>query len=82
MSDTYPEEVVADAMQPIIALEVPPVLRASIDRHGNYLMELVISLLDAGLDDRQVRSVIDEACLSYRDELITAIFELRGRHET
>lgn len=81
MSNTYPEEVIADAMQPIIALEVPPVLRESIQRHGNNLMELAISLLDAGMDEQHTRSVIDEACTSYRDELISAIFELRARHE-
>ncbi|MDB5658256.1 MAG: hypothetical protein JWS10_871 [Cypionkella sp.] len=81
MSETYPEEVVADAMEPIISLDVPLILQASIKRHGKNLMELATSLLDAGIDELHVRSVIGHACSSYRDELITAILRLGDRHE-
>ncbi|MGV8988818.1 MAG: hypothetical protein ACOH2H_21395 [Cypionkella sp.] len=82
MAETYPEEVVVDTMQLIVALDVPMVLRASIERQSRDLMELASGLLDAGLDEEQVRTVIDRAYSSYRDELTSAIIGLREHNET
>lgn len=81
MTDTNPQEVVAAAMQPLEEFEVPPALRTSIDRQGQTLLALAANLLRAGMDESQVRAVIDQACASYRDELIAAILALRERVE-
>ncbi|PZX47052.1 hypothetical protein LX76_04530 [Cereibacter changlensis] len=40
-------------------------------------MSLATSLLNSGMDEQQVRDVVDKACASYRDELIAAILALR-----
>lgn len=77
MIDDYPETVVAAAMQPVEDLDVPPALRASIERQSQALLGLASSLLQGGLDEQHVRSVVDQACASYREELIAAILALR-----
>ena len=81
MVGTVPENVVAAAMQPITDSHVPSVLRANIQRQSEKLMELAITLLDSGMDEHQVRSVVDHACSSYRDELTATILALRDHHE-
>jgi len=81
MAESYPEDIVTCAMQPIIDLDIPLVLRSSIERHGRDLMELAVGLLNAGMDEQHIRPVIKQACSSYRDELISAILGLRGHHE-
>ena len=81
MTDPCHEIVVADAMQPINDLDVPDVLRSSIERHTRNLLGLATSLLNAGMNEQEVRTVIGQATSSYRDELISAILELRERHE-
>lgn len=82
MAKTRPEALVAAAMQPVTVLEIPQVLQASIERQSRALMGLATSLLHAGMDDQQVRVVIDQAYTSYRDELTAAILALREHHET
>ena len=72
-----PEDVVVHAMQPIVSMEVPEVLRTSIERHARALMDLATGLLHAGLDEPDVASVIDRACSSFRAELISAIISLK-----
>jgi hypothetical protein len=64
-------------MQPMAEFDVPPVLRASIERQGQGLLALASSLLNSGMDEEHVRSVVAQACESYRDELISAILALR-----
>ncbi|AMY68784.1 hypothetical protein [Frigidibacter mobilis] len=81
MTSTDPQQVVAAAMQPLVEVDVPPALRASIERQGQTLLVLAVNLLHAGLDEQQVRSVVDQAFASYRDELIAAILALRARDE-
>ena len=82
MTGSCSEHVVADAMQPIIDLDVPSALRESIERQSRNLMALASSLLTAGMDEQRVRAVIGQACASYRDELITTILTLRERYES
>ena len=77
MTESYPQSVVADAMQPITALDVPLALRSSIERHGRNLMELASGLLQAGLDEQHIATVVTEVCSSYQNELIFAILGLR-----
>lgn len=81
MTEIHPAEVVAAAMQPFSEFDVPPALRASIERQGQILLQLTANLLRAGLEEQQVRSVVDQACSSYRDELIAAILALREHDE-
>ena len=78
MKKAFSEHDVADAMRPIIDLDVPSVLRESIERQSRNLMGLASSLLHAGMDEQRVRTIIDQACSSYRDELVAAILGLRG----
>ena len=82
MTENYSKHVVADAMQPIIDLDVPSALRESIERQSRNLMALASSLLTAGMDEQRVRTVIGQACASYRDELVTTILTLRERYES
>ncbi|MBC7737540.1 MAG: hypothetical protein H7245_10075 [Candidatus Saccharibacteria bacterium] len=81
MTESYPQIVVTDAMQPIIALDVPQALRSSIERHSRNLMELASGLLHAGLDELHIETVIKEACSSYQSELIFAIVGLKERDD-
>ncbi len=81
MVGTLPENVVAAVMQPITDSDVPPVLRANIERQSEKLMGLAITLLDSGMDEHQVRSIVDHACSSYRDELTATILALRDQNE-
>lgn len=81
MTKTLPQDVVSAAMQPLSDVEIPPALRASIDRQGQTLLALAVNLVNAGLDEQQVRSIVHQACVSYRDELIAAIMALRMRDE-
>ena len=74
---SHPENVVALAMQPITSMVVPDTLRASIERQGRNLMELAIGLLHAGMDEARVRTVINQASASYREELICTIISLK-----
>lgn len=64
-------------MQPLADFDVPLVLRASIERQGQGLLTLASSLLNSGMGEEHVRSVVEQACASYRDELISAILTLR-----
>lgn len=77
-----PEKIVADSMESISACDAPPALRASIERQSRSLMELASSLMHVGMDEQQVRSIVDRACASYRDELISTILTLKNNHET
>lgn len=81
MTEQHFEHVVADAMHPIIDLDVPSILKESIERQSRNLMGLASSLLHAGMDEQKVRAVIDQACSSYRDELVAAILGLREQYE-
>ncbi|MDR7127168.1 hypothetical protein [Pseudotabrizicola sp. 4114] len=81
MVETLSENVVAAAMQPITDSHVPTVLRANIQRQSEKLMGLAITLLESGMDEQQVRSIVDLACSSYRDELTATILALRDHHE-
>ena len=81
MVGSLPENVVAAAMQPIAEFDVPQVLRANIQRQSEKLMGLAIALLDSGMDESQVRSIVDHACASYRDELTATILALREQNE-
>ena len=81
MAETNFRVVVETAMQPLIGLEIPPVLRTSIERQSHSLMGLASSLLHSGMGEEQVRTIIGQACESYRDELISAILKLRGCYE-
>lgn len=74
---TDPQDVVNAALQPLAEIDVPPALRSSIERQGQGLLSLAASLLNGGMDEQQVRSVVDKACVSYRDELVAAILALR-----
>lgn len=77
MFKPLPQDVVDAAMQPLAEFDVPPVLQASIERQGQGLLTLASSLLNSGMDEEHVRSVVEQAFESYRDELITAILALR-----
>lgn len=77
MSRADPQEVVSAALKPLEGIDIPPALRSSIERQGRGLMSLATSLLNSGMDEQQVRDVVDKACASYRDELIAAILALR-----
>ena len=77
MTKPCPQKVVDAAMQPLAAFDVPPILQASIERQGQGLLTLATSLLNTGMDEEHVRSVVDQACASYRDELIATILALR-----
>ena len=77
MTKPLPQDAVDAAMQPMAEFDVPPVLRASIERQGQGLLALASSLLNSGMDEEHVRSVVAQACESYRDELISAILALR-----
>lgn len=81
MTETRPQEVVAAAMQPLEEFDVPPALRSSIERHGQALLALAVNLVRAGLDEQEVRTIVDQACASYRDELVEAILALRESDE-
>ena len=81
MSEINPEAVIAAAIKPISDLDIPPVLRASIERQSRSLMGLASSLLHAGMDEQGVRTIINQACCSYRDELVSAILALRENHD-
>lgn len=81
MTELSSQDLIDQAIKPITDLDVPPVLRASIERQSRNLMGLASSLLHAGMADDQVRAVIDQACCSYRDELVAAILGLREDHE-
>jgi hypothetical protein len=76
MTQSNPMTVVAAVMQPVADLDVPPVLRASIERQSQTLLGLASSLLQGGVDEKRVRSVVDQAFESYREELIAAILAL------
>lgn len=82
MTDIHPQRIVAATMQPMLDFDIPPVLRASIERQSMNLMGLASSLLHAGMAEQQVRTIIDEACSSYRDELVSTILALRENHES
>lgn len=82
MAQIDAENVVVAAMQPLADLDVPLVLRTSIERQSQNLLGLAATLLQTGMGEQQVRAVIDQACSSYRDELTSAILALRKRHET
>ncbi len=82
MPDGQAESVVMAVMQPLADIDVPLPLRASIERQSRTLMGLAAGLLHSGMDEGQVRLVIDQACASYRDELTSAILALRKRHDT
>lgn len=69
-------------MQLISDFDVPPVLRSNIERHSEKLMGLVATLLSAAVDEQQVRSRVDHACSSFRDDLTATILALRVRHES
>lgn len=81
MMEKHFEHVVGDAMQPINDLDVPSVLRESIERQSQTLMGLASNLMQAGMGEEVVRTVIGQACASYRDELVTAILALREQHD-
>jgi hypothetical protein len=81
MSEYYSKDLIADAIKPIRDLDVPLVLRSSIDRQSETLLGLASSLLHAGMNAEGVRDVIDKACCSYRDELVSAILFLRENHD-
>lgn len=81
MIGTLPEDVVAAVMQPITDSDVPAILRANIQRQSEKLMGLAITLLDCGMDEDQVRSIVGHACSSYRDELTATILALRDQNE-
>jgi hypothetical protein len=72
-----PEDVVLHAMRPIVSLEVPEVLRTNIERQARTLMELTTNLLYVGMDEHEVTCVINQACGSFRAELVSAIISLR-----
>lgn len=80
MADADPEIIVAAALQPMVEADIPPVLRASIERQIRSLVGLAASLLSSGIDEQTVRDVIEKASASYRDELIAATLELRKSH--
>ena len=82
MIEAYPAEVVAAGMQPIAAYDVPHQLCASVESQRQTLLGLASHLAKAGMDAHQVRSVIEQACSSYLDELACAIFVLRTNDET
>ena len=82
MAQIDAEHVVVAAMQPLVDLDVPLVLRTSIERQSQNLLGLAATLLQTGMGEQQVRAVIDQACSSYRDELTSAILALKKRHET
>ena len=77
MADAGPEGIVAALVRPIVDVDVPLVLRASIERQIRSLVGLAASLLSSGIDEQKVRDVIEKASASYRDELIAATLELR-----
>ena len=82
MANSNVENAIVTAMQPLVDLDVPPVLRSSIEHQSRILMGLATSLLQSGMAESQVRDVIDRACTLYRDELVSAILALRKYHET
>ncbi|KAA2315502.1 hypothetical protein DL237_02970 [Pseudooceanicola sediminis] len=79
MSHLDQGKTVERAMQPIADLDVPKRLRASVDKQNQILLDLAISLVQAGLPEDQVRSIIDAACASYRDELVSTIPAIRAQ---
>lgn len=80
--ETTSEDAVAAALEKTITFDVPSALRISIARQSRGLMSLATSLLQSGMDEQQVRTVLDRVCASYRDELISAILALRKSHES
>lgn len=81
MTQTSPHEVVEAAMQPLAEVDVPPPLRASIERQGQALLSLAVSLINNGMHEQEVRAIVDKVCTSYRDELVAAILALREGDE-
>lgn len=81
MAEITAEKLIAEAIKPISDLDVPHMLRDSIERQSRTLMCLASSLLHAGMSSDEVRGVIDQACCSYRDELVAAILTLREEHD-
>lgn len=68
------------AMKPIADMKVPESLRASVDKQNQILLDLALSMVNAGLSEQQVRSTIETACASYRDELITTVLAIRAQN--
>ncbi len=81
MTDATSKEIVEAVMKPRPDVEIPMQLRASIERQNQSLMRLASSLIKSGMDEENVRTVIERAHSSFRDELISVILELRERHE-
>lgn len=77
MTKPCPEVAVKHAMQQISGLDIPEILRESIERHGCVLMELASGLSRGGMEELQVQSVLNKACSSYRAELISAILSIK-----
>ena len=73
----YPQAVVDSVMHPFAEIDVPPALRANIEKQGQGLLSLASNLMQSGMSEEQVRSVVDKAFASYRDELVAAILALR-----
>ena len=80
MAKAQPENLVEAVMQSVSDDQTPPVLRANIERQSQRLLGLATSLFQSGIDEEKVRSIIEKAYASYRDELIGAILELRKPH--
>lgn len=71
-------KTVEQAMKPIADLDIPDRLRASVAKQNQILLDLAVSLVRAGLAEDEVRTIIDAACTSYREELIATILAMRA----
>ena len=62
---------VADVNRKLIGdLDIPPDLEESLRRHREHLVQLVISLRSAGVDEAQIEESVSILIDSYKDELI------------
>jgi len=77
MSDSKAEEIVAETLSSLGAIEVPAALEATIGRYHRHLMGLASSLLVGGHDVDTVRRSIETVFNSYKGELIDAIMTIR-----
>jgi hypothetical protein len=75
------DSIVADHPHPF-EIGIPPVLRASVERHQANLANLLHSFRAAGFEEAQIEAAVTVVIDSYKNELLQAIRTLTANDRT
>jgi hypothetical protein len=61
------------APDPFADLEIPPELEQSLQRHREHLVQLVVTMRSAGIDEAHIDESVSVIVASYKEELLRAV---------